>query len=198
MKALVWHGKEDIRYDTVSDPKIEEPRDAIIKVSSCAICGSDLHLYHNFIPAMLPGDVMGHETMGEIVDLGPEARARGRLSIGDRVVIPFTIICGECDQCKRGNFSLCQRSNRKKKLAEKVFGHAPAGPRPPQRTFDSRYLHRSVRCTTGKREQLRRSDSGHSVTSRAAPGVGAFAADTPATLGSSSCCPGAAVTSEPR
>jgi threonine dehydrogenase-like Zn-dependent dehydrogenase len=127
MKALVWHGKEDIRYDTVSDPEIEEPRDAVIKVTSCAICGSDLHLYHNFIPAMLPGDVMGHETMGEIVDLGPEAKARGDLSIGDRVVIPFTIICGECDQCKRGNFSVCQRTNRKKELAEKVFGHATAG-----------------------------------------------------------------------
>ena len=73
MKALVWHGKEDIRYDTVSDPEIEDARDAIIKVTSCAICGSDLHLYHNFIPAMLPGDVMGHETMGEVVELGPEA-----------------------------------------------------------------------------------------------------------------------------
>ena len=76
---------------------------------------------------MLPGDIMGHETMGEIVELGPEAEARGQLSVGDRVVIPFTIICGECDQCRRGNFSVCQRSNRKKKLAEKVFGHAPAG-----------------------------------------------------------------------
>src|SRR3982751_4440287 len=127
MKALIWHGKEDIRYDTVTDPEIEEPRDAVIKVSSCAICGSDLHLYHNYIPAMLPGDVMGHETMGEVVDLGPEAKARGGLSIGDRVVIPFTIICGECDQCKRGNFSVCQRSNRKKELAEKVFGHSTAG-----------------------------------------------------------------------
>ena len=127
MKALVWHGKEDIRYDTVSDPEIEDARDAVIKVTSCAICGSDLHLYHNFIPAMLPGDVMGHETMGEIVELGPEAKSRGNLSVGDRVVIPFTIICGECDQCKRGNFSVCQRTNRKKELAEKVFGHAPAG-----------------------------------------------------------------------
>ena len=127
MKALVWHGKEDIRYDTVSDPEIEDARDAVIKVTSCAICGSDLHLYHNLIPAMLPGDVMGHETMGEVVELGPEAKARGGLNVGDRVVIPFTIICGECDQCKRGNFSVCQRTNRKKDLAEKVFGHATAG-----------------------------------------------------------------------
>ena len=125
MKALVWHGKEDIRYDTVTDPEIEEPRDAIIKVSSCAICGSDLHLFHNFIPAMMPGDVVGHESMGEVVEVGPGVD--GKLKKGDRVVIPFTIICGECDQCKRGNFSLCQRSNRKKDLADKVFGHSGAG-----------------------------------------------------------------------
>ncbi len=125
MKALVWHGKEDIRCDTVSDPEIEDPRDAIVKVTSCAICGSDLHLFHNFIPAMLPGDVMGHETMGEVVEVG--SGVNGKLKKGDRVVIPFTIICGECDQCKRGNFSVCQRTNRKKYLADKVFGHTTAG-----------------------------------------------------------------------
>ncbi|EIM25328.1 zinc-dependent alcohol dehydrogenase [Microvirga lotononidis] len=125
MRALVWHGKEDIRCDTVTDPEIEQPRDAIVKVTSCAICGSDLHLFHNFIPAMLPGDVMGHEMMGEVVEVGPEAR--GKLKKGDRVVVPFTIICGECDQCKRGNFSVCQRSNRKKDIADKVFGHTTAG-----------------------------------------------------------------------
>jgi threonine dehydrogenase-like Zn-dependent dehydrogenase len=125
MRALVWHGKEDIRCDTVTDPEIEQPRDAIVKVTSCAICGSDLHLFHNFIPAMLPGDVMGHEMMGEVVEVGSEAR--GKLKKGDRVVVPFTIICGECDQCKRGNFSVCQTTNRKKDLADKVFGHATAG-----------------------------------------------------------------------
>ena len=125
MRALVWHGKEDIRCDTVTDPEIEQPRDAIVKVTSCAICGSDLHLFHNFIPAMLPGDVMGHEMMGEVVEVGPEAKHR--LKVGDRVVVPFTIICGECDQCKRGNFSVCQTTNRKKYLADKVFGHATAG-----------------------------------------------------------------------
>jgi threonine dehydrogenase-like Zn-dependent dehydrogenase len=125
MRALVWHGKEDIRCDTVTDPEIEQPRDAIVKVTSCAICGSDLHLFHNYIPAMLPGDVMGHEMMGEVVDVGPEAR--GRLKKGDRIVVPFTIICGECDQCKRGNFSVCQTTNRKKELADKVFGHTTAG-----------------------------------------------------------------------
>jgi threonine dehydrogenase-like Zn-dependent dehydrogenase len=125
MRALVWHGKEDIRCDTVTDPEIEQPRDAIVKVTSCAICGSDLHLFHNFIPAMLPGDVVGHEMMGEVVEVGPEAKHK--LKVGDRVVVPFTIICGECDQCKRGNFSVCQTTNRKKDLADKVFGHATAG-----------------------------------------------------------------------
>jgi threonine dehydrogenase-like Zn-dependent dehydrogenase len=125
MRALVWHGKEDIRCDTVTDPEIEQPRDAIVKVTSCAICGSDLHLFHNFIPAMLPGDIMGHEMMGEVVEVGPEAKHK--LKVGDRVVVPFTIICGECDQCKRGNFSVCQTTNRKKYLADKVFGHATAG-----------------------------------------------------------------------
>ncbi|MGT2488994.1 zinc-dependent alcohol dehydrogenase [Methylobacterium oryzae CBMB20] len=125
MRALVWHGKEDIRCDTVSDPEIEDGRDAIIKVTSCAICGSDLHLFHNFIPAMLPGDVMGHETMGEVVETG--RGLSGKVKKGDRVVVPFTIVCGECDQCKRGYFSVCQRSNRKKHLADKVFGHTTAG-----------------------------------------------------------------------
>lgn len=125
MKALVWHGKEDIRCDTVTDPEIQDPRDAIIKVTSCAICGSDLHLFHNFIPGMLPGDIMGHETMGEVVEVG--SGVNGKLKKGDRVVVPFTIICGECDQCKRGNFSVCETTNRKRHLADKVFGHATAG-----------------------------------------------------------------------
>ena len=125
MRALVWHGKEDIRCDTVSDPEIEDGRDVIIKVTSCAICGSDLHLFHNFIPAMLPGDVMGHETMGEVVETG--RGSKNKLKKGDRVVVPFTIVCGECDQCKRGYFSVCQKSNRKKHLADKVFGHTTAG-----------------------------------------------------------------------
>jgi threonine dehydrogenase-like Zn-dependent dehydrogenase len=125
MRALVWHGKEDIRCDTVTDPEIEHPRDAIVKVTSCAICGSDLHLFHNFIPAMIPGDIMGHEMMGEVVEVG--SGVNGHLKKGDRVVVPFTIICGECDQCRRGNFSVCERTNRKKHLADKVFGHTTAG-----------------------------------------------------------------------
>jgi threonine dehydrogenase-like Zn-dependent dehydrogenase len=125
MKALVWHGKEDIRCDTVTDPEIQDPRDAIIKVTSCAICGSDLHLFHNFIPGMLPGDIMGHETMGEVVEVG--SGVDGKLKKGDRIVVPFTIICGECDQCKRGNYSVCETTNRKRHLADKVFGHTTAG-----------------------------------------------------------------------
>lgn len=124
MKALSWHGKKDIRCDTVPDPKIEHPRDAIIKVSSCAICGSDLHLYDGFMPGMESGDIMGHEFMGEVVEVGKENTA---LKVGDRIVVPFTIICGECDQCRRGNFSVCERTNRNKDIADKMFGHTTAG-----------------------------------------------------------------------
>jgi threonine dehydrogenase-like Zn-dependent dehydrogenase len=124
MKALVWHGKQDIRCDDVPDPEIEDPKDAIIKVTSCAVCGSDLHLFHNMIPGMKPGDIIGHEMMGEVVETGS---AVGKLKKGERVVIPFTINCDECDQCRRGNFSLCERSNRNGELSDKVFGHRTAG-----------------------------------------------------------------------
>ncbi len=124
MRALRWHGKHDIRCDTVPDPVIEEGRDAIVKVSSCAICGSDLHLFDGFMPTMESGDIMGHEFMGEVVEVG---RDNHKLKPGDRVVVPFTIICGECDQCRRGNFSVCERSNRNRDKADKVFGHTTAG-----------------------------------------------------------------------
>ncbi|WP_160111891.1 alcohol dehydrogenase catalytic domain-containing protein, partial [Paraburkholderia piptadeniae] len=123
MRALTWHGKKDIRCDTVPDPIIEHPRDAIVKVSSCAICGSDLHLFDGFMPGMKSGDIMGHEFMGEVVEVGKENAA---LKVGDRVVVPFTIICGECDQCKRGNFSVCERSNRNRGAADNLFGHTTA------------------------------------------------------------------------
>jgi threonine dehydrogenase-like Zn-dependent dehydrogenase len=124
MKALCWHGKGDIRYDTVPDPKIEHPRDAVIKVTACAICGSDLHLFNGVIPTMESGDVVGHETMGEVVEVGSENK---KLKVGDRVVIPFTIACGECFFCKRGFYSGCERSNPNKPMAEKLWGHSPAG-----------------------------------------------------------------------
>ena len=124
MRALRWHGKHDVRCDTVPDPAIEDGRDAIVKVTSCAICGSDLHLYDGLMPTMEHGDILGHEFMGEVVEVGNENRS---LKIGDRVVVPFTIVCGECDQCRRGNFSVCERSNRNKAKADKVFGHATAG-----------------------------------------------------------------------
>ncbi|HEX6956963.1 MAG TPA: zinc-dependent alcohol dehydrogenase [Ferrovibrio sp.] len=124
MKALCWHGKKDIRCDTIPDPAIEQPRDAIVKMTSCAICGSDLHLYDGFIPGMLHGDVLGHEFMGEVVEVGAENK---KLKIGDRVVVPFTICCGECDQCRRANYSVCERTNRNKAIADKAFGHTTAG-----------------------------------------------------------------------
>ena len=125
MRALRWHGKKDIRCDNhVPDPSIEDPRDAIVKVSSCAICGSDLHLYDGFMPGMTHGDIMGHEFMGEVMEVGS---ANKKLKVGDRVVVPFTISCGECGQCRRGNFSVCERSNRNAKLADKMFGHSTAG-----------------------------------------------------------------------
>ncbi len=124
MKALCWHGKGDIRCDTVPDPRIEHGRDAIIKVTACAICGSDLHLYDGLMPGMKAGDVLGHETMGEVMELGSEVT---NLKVGDRVVVPFTISCGECFFCKKGLFSGCERSNPNHKMAETVWGHSPAG-----------------------------------------------------------------------
>jgi threonine dehydrogenase-like Zn-dependent dehydrogenase len=124
MKALCWHGKHDVRYETVPDPQIEDPRDAIIKVTSCAICGSDLHLFDHMIPGMERGDVLGHETMGEVVEVGA---GNSKLKVGDRVVVPFTICCGECAQCRAGNYSVCERSNRNKELCSLVFGHSTAG-----------------------------------------------------------------------
>jgi len=124
MKALCWHGKSDIRCETVPDPKIQSSRDAIIKVTACAICGSDLHIFNGVIPEMKQGDIIGHETMGEVVEVGPENK---KLQVGDRVVVPFTIACGECFFCRRGFFSGCERSNPDKQKAEKMWGHSPAG-----------------------------------------------------------------------
>ncbi len=124
MKALTWHGKGDMRCEQVPDPKIEHPRDAVIKVTSCAICGSDLHIYNGVIPDMHKGDIIGHETMGEVVDVGHECT---NLKVGDRVVVPFTISCGECFFCQNGWYSGCERSNPDAAKAEKMWGHSPAG-----------------------------------------------------------------------
>jgi threonine dehydrogenase-like Zn-dependent dehydrogenase len=124
MKALTWHGRGDMRCEEVPDPKIEDARDAIIKVTACAICGSDLHIYNGVIPSMEHGDIVGHETMGEVVDVGKD---NPKLKVGDRVVIPFTIACGECFFCKRGFFSGCERSNPNREKAAKLWGNSPAG-----------------------------------------------------------------------
>jgi threonine dehydrogenase-like Zn-dependent dehydrogenase len=124
MKALTWHGKGDIRCESVPDPRIEHPRDAVIRVTACAICGSDLHLYDGVMPSMQRGDVLGHETMGEVVEVGS---GNTKLKVGDRVVVPFTISCGECFFCKRGFYSGCERSNPNHAMVEKVWGHSPAG-----------------------------------------------------------------------
>jgi len=124
MKALTWHGKSDVRCESVPDPKIQDGRDAIIKVTACAICGSDLHLFDGIMPTMERGDVLGHETMGEVVEVGKDNK---KLKVGDRVVVPFTISCGECFFCKNGFYSGCERSNPNAKEAEKMWGHSPAG-----------------------------------------------------------------------
>ena len=124
MKALVWHGKNDIRCDSVDDPAIEDARDVIIRVTACAICGSDLHLMDGQMPTMKSGDVLGHEFMGEVVETGSPNH---KLRKGDRIVVPFNINCGECAQCKRQNWAACLRSNRNAKMAETMFGYPTAG-----------------------------------------------------------------------
>ena len=124
MKAVCWNGANDVRVETVPDPKITNPRDAIIKITSTAICGSDLHLYDGFIPTMQKGDIMGHEFMGEVVELGSAVK---NVKVGDRVVVPFTIACGSCFFCNRDLWSLCDNSNPNAWLAEKLMGHSPSG-----------------------------------------------------------------------
>ncbi len=124
MKALCWYGVGDVRVEDVPDPKIQNPRDAIIRVTSTAICGSDLHLYDGFMPTMKKGDVIGHEPMGEVVDFGA---AVTNLKVGDRVVVPFCISCGSCFFCQKSLFSLCDNSNPNSELARSVMGQSPAG-----------------------------------------------------------------------
>jgi threonine dehydrogenase-like Zn-dependent dehydrogenase len=124
MRALCWHGRHDVRVERVPDPAIVNPRDAIIRVTSTAICGSDLHLYGGFIPGLAPGDILGHEFMGEIVDLGAGVR---NLRRGDRVVVPFAIACGGCRPCQRTQYSLCDNSNPNAAALEKLYGYGGAG-----------------------------------------------------------------------
>lgn len=124
MRALCWHGVGDVRVDNVPDPKIEHPRDAIIRITSSGICGSDLHLLNGFVPTMESGDILGHESMGEVVEVG---KGVSNLKRGDRVVVPFTISCGSCFFCERNLYSLCDNSNPNAELAIKQMGHSPAG-----------------------------------------------------------------------
>ncbi|HEY9893301.1 MAG TPA: zinc-dependent alcohol dehydrogenase [Candidatus Sericytochromatia bacterium] len=133
MKAVCWHGTHNVEVETVPDPKIINSRDAIIKITSTAICGSDLHLYDGYNPTMKPGDILGHEFMGEIVELGSafkNGNIRNKekgLAVGDRVVVPFTISCGSCFFCNRDLWSLCDNSNPNAWMAEQMMGHSPSG-----------------------------------------------------------------------
>lgn len=124
MKALTWHGTHDVRVETVPEPKIQQSTDVIIQVTSTAICGSDLHLYAGMMPTMEAGDILGHEPMGIVVEVGPGVQ---KLKKGDRVVVPFTISCGQCRFCKMTMFSLCDTSNPNAEVAKKAMGHSPAG-----------------------------------------------------------------------
>jgi threonine dehydrogenase-like Zn-dependent dehydrogenase len=124
MKATCWHGTQNVQVEEVPDPQILNSRDAIVRITSTAICGSDLHLYNGFIPTMKRGDVLGHEFMGEVVEVGPGVK---NLSAGDRVVVPFPIACGHCLQCEREMYSLCENSNPNAWMAEKLYGYSPCG-----------------------------------------------------------------------
>lgn len=124
MKAVCYYGKEDVRVEHVPDPQIVNPRDAIVEITATAICGSDLHIYDGYIPTMQKGDILGHEFMGEVVELGRENK---KLKVGDRVVVPFTIACGNCFYCKEQLWSLCDNSNPNAWVAEKMYGFSAAG-----------------------------------------------------------------------
>src|SRR3954462_8057668 len=125
MKANCWMGTNQVEVTDVPDPKILSPRDAIVRITSTAICGSDLHLYDGYIPTMEKGDILGHEFMGEVVEVG--SGASSKLTVGDRVVVPFPIACGACLACDAGLSSLCENSNPNASMAEKMFGFPTAG-----------------------------------------------------------------------
>ena len=124
MKAVCWNGIANVTVEDVPEPQLLNPRDAIIQVSSTAICGSDLHLYNGYVPAMKPGDILGHEFMGTVVEVGEQV---SNLNVGDRVVVPFPIACGHCFFCERGLWALCDNSNPNASFAEGLYGHSPAG-----------------------------------------------------------------------
>src|SRR5581483_10403218 len=124
MKATCWYGKQDVRVEDVPDPEIARPHDAIVRITTTAICGSDLHLYNAFVPTMETGDILGHEFMGEVVEVGSAVQ---KLEVGDRVVVPFPIACGQCFFCREEMYSLCENTNPNAWMAEKLWGHSPAG-----------------------------------------------------------------------
>ena len=124
MRATCWMGRNEVQVQDVPDPKILSSRDAIVRITSTAICGSDLHLYDGYIPTMRRGDIVGHEFMGEVVELGRDVTD---LAVGDRVVVPFPIACGNCNACQAEAYSLCENSNPNAGLAEKLYGHSPCG-----------------------------------------------------------------------
>src|SRR5947209_4418680 len=124
MKAVCWYGIHDMRVETVPDPKIINPHDAIIEITTSAICGSDLHFYDGYIPGMEKGDIVGHEFMGNVVEVGREVK---KLQVGDRVVVPFTIACGNCFFCRRELWSLCDNSNPNAAIAEMAYGFSASG-----------------------------------------------------------------------
>lgn len=124
MKAVCWNGKKDVRVENVPDPQLLNPTDAIVKITTTCICGSDLHLYDGYVPTMQPGDILGHEFMGEVVETGKEVK---KLKVGDRIVVPFTICCGKCFYCKSQLWSLCNNSNPNAWMLEKAYGFTSAG-----------------------------------------------------------------------
>jgi threonine dehydrogenase-like Zn-dependent dehydrogenase len=126
MKAVCWMGKGNMQVHNVPDPTILNPRDAIVRITSTCICGSDLHLYDGFVPTLEQGDIMGHEFMGEVVEVGPGI-SRDKLKVGDRVVVPFTIACGKCQSCEDKLWSCCDNSNPNAWIAEKMMGYSPSG-----------------------------------------------------------------------
>jgi threonine dehydrogenase-like Zn-dependent dehydrogenase len=124
MKAVCWHGVRDVRVETVPDAHVINPRDAVLKITSAAICGSDLHLFDGFIPGMMPGDILGHEFMGEVVEVGPEVK---KVRVGDRIAVPFNIACGNCLFCTDQLWSLCDNTNPNAGLLEKAYGYSGSG-----------------------------------------------------------------------